>query len=50
MPLEAVDLINKLLALNPLDRIGYGPKGSGLDFEALKTHNFFNGINFAKIA
>ena len=46
MPHEAVDLIDKLLALNPLERLGYGPKGSGIDFEALKSHNFFKGLNF----
>lgn len=50
MPLDAVDLINKLLALNPRERLGYGPEGSDLDFKALKSHAFFKGINFESIA
>mmetsp|Transcript_18756 Transcript_18756/g.28807 ORF Transcript_18756/g.28807 Transcript_18756/m.28807 type:complete len:122 (+) Transcript_18756:1145-1510(+) len=49
MPLEAVDLVDKLLQLNPLHRLGVGEKGSGLDFEALKTHVFFKGLNFDRI-
>jgi 3-phosphoinositide dependent protein kinase-1 len=50
MPEEAVDLVDKLLQLNPLERLGGGPPGSKLDFEALKSHEFFKGINFARIA
>ena len=49
MPLESADLINKLLALNPKDRLGYGPIGSSNDFAALKNHSFFNDIDFDKI-
>jgi len=49
MPLEAVDLIDKLMHLNPLKRLGVGEKGSGLDFEALKSHEFFKGLNFKRI-
>ncbi len=49
MPVEAVDLIDKLLNLNPLKRLGYGPPGSGNDYDALKNHSFFKGVNFAKI-
>lgn len=49
MPIEAVDLINKLLTLNPLERLGYGEPGSDNDYQALKRHPFFKGVNFAKI-
>ena len=49
MPVEAVDLIDKLLNLNPLKRLGYGPPGSDNDYDALKNHSFFKGVNFAKI-
>lgn len=46
MPEDAIDLVDKLLQINPLERLGVGPKGSKNDFEALKSHNFFKGINF----
>ena len=49
MPVEAVDLIDKLLTLNPLERLGYGPPGSDNDYDALKNHSFFKGVDFAKI-
>jgi len=48
MPLEAVDLIDKLLQLNPLSRLG-GGTGPDLDFKALKGHQFFKGLNFDRI-
>ena len=50
MSLEAVDLIDKLLTINPLKRFGYGPEEEELDFTALKNHNFFKDVNFSKIA
>ena len=49
MPKEAVDLVNKLLQLDPTERLGYGTKDSNLDFNALKSHNFFDGLDFKKI-
>ena len=48
-PEHAVDLIEQLLQLNPLERLGYGLPGSGKDFDALKAHPFFNGINFQRL-
>ena len=43
---EVVDIIDKLLQLDPRHRLGAGPSGSELDFEALKSHPFFASINF----
>jgi hypothetical protein len=43
--MEAVDLINKLMQLNPLERLGFGPDG----FKKLKSHKFFESVNFEKI-
>jgi len=46
---EAADLIDRLLTLDPQNRIGSGPLGSENDFEALKAHPFFKGVNFKKL-
>lgn len=43
---ECVDVIDKLLQLDPRSRLGMGPKGSDFDFAALKSHPFFSAINF----
>ncbi len=43
---EAVDIIDRLLHLEPSERLGVGPEGSENDFEALKSHPYFKGINF----
>jgi hypothetical protein len=40
---QAVDLINKLLAMNCFDRIGYD------SFDELKAHPFFHGVDFEAI-
>ena len=37
---KAVDLIDRLLAMNPFERIGYG------NYDELKAHPFFEGIDF----
>lgn len=42
-------LILGLLTINPLERLGAGPKGSDNDMEALKNHPFFNGYDFKNI-
>ena len=49
MPLEAVDLTDRLLSLNPYERLGAGPPGSDNDYSALKNHKLFEGINFEKM-
>lgn len=43
---EAVDIIDRLLQLDYRERLGAGPFGSANDFEALKNHPYFKGINF----
>ena len=46
MPDDAVDIIYKLLQLNPLERLGCG----NTTYKDLKAHKFFKGINFERIA
>ena len=46
MPADAIDLIDKILHPNPVERLGYGSKQSKNDFSALKSHKFFQGIDF----
>ena len=46
LPEDAIDLIQALLKLNPLDRLGSGPAGSDLSMEKLKAHPFFEGLEF----
>ena len=43
---EAVDLIDKLMQLNPLKRLGAGTAEEGCDFAALKQHQFFKIPNY----
>ena len=50
MPSDAKDLISKMLKFNPMERIGAGREEDKLDFESLKSHSFFNGINFNSLA
>ncbi|KRX09452.1 Protein kinase-like domain [Pseudocohnilembus persalinus] len=49
IPPEAVDLIQKLLNLDPKQRLGAGKQGSVNDYRALKSHPFFKGINWEKL-
>jgi len=46
---ESVHLIRMLLKQEPLKRLGSGVPGSSKDFQALKSHSFFSGINFEEI-
>jgi len=50
MPIDAVDLVDKLLQLNPLKRLGAGKEGTDLDFKSLKAHPFFKNLNFDRIS
>lgn len=46
MEAEAKNLIDRMLDLNPVTRIGTGPPGSPNDYRAIKNHPFFNGVDF----
>lgn len=35
-----------MLKFEPFDRLGAGSDKVGLGYESLKSHKFFNGINF----
>ena len=46
---SAKDLIDKLLRVDPNERIGCGPAGSDNDIKAIKTHPFFKSIDFKNL-
>ena len=46
---EAKDLIDKLLQVNPIKRLGAGRPGTPNDLQALKSHAYFQGVNFAQL-
>ena len=46
---EAKDLIQKLLVRDPSQRLGAGIEGFGNDYNDLRRHPFFDGIDFDKI-
>ena len=44
---DAADLITRLLKVDPRERLGMGTAaGKMVDYEGLKAHPFFTGINF----
>jgi len=49
VPEDVKDLISKILITAPEKRLGAGIKGSDLDFQALKNHEFFRGIDFINL-
>jgi 3-phosphoinositide dependent protein kinase-1 len=44
-----VDLIDKLMLLNPEQRLGAGQSGCTNDYEHLKSHPFFKTINYKRL-
>lgn len=48
IPPDAMDLIKSLLLVDPTKRLGSGEQPEN-DFFALKSHNFFKGIDFTEI-
>jgi len=49
LPLQAANLIRALLVADPYKRIGSGEEGKCNDFESLKKHEFFKGVDFEKV-
>jgi hypothetical protein len=47
--MEVVDLCDKLMSINPFERLGAGEEGTEYDYQALKNHKLFEGLNFDKI-
>ena len=50
MPKDARDLVEKIMHINPLKRLGAGASGTPFGMDALKSHKFFEGINFEAIS
>ena len=46
LPEVVQDLIKRVLVENPEKRLGAGEKGGDYDFQSLKSHEFFWGIDF----
>ena len=46
MPADAVDLVDKILNPNPIERLGYETEDSKNGYNVLKSHQFFDGIDF----
>ena len=46
---ETKDIIDKLLQVNPIKRLGAGRPGSSNDLRALKSHAYFDGIDFSRL-
>lgn len=46
---EARDLIDRILKVDPSQRLGAGAPGSDNDYRALKGHPFFRFIDFATV-
>ena len=46
---DAADLIDKLLQVDPRNRLGSGPEDSFTNYQALKSHAFFKDIDFETI-
>ena len=49
IPIDAQDLIRKLLVVEPDQRLGAGTDESANGMAALKSHHFFTGINFSQL-
>ncbi len=49
LAVETIDFIDRLMQIDPFQRLGAGAPGSGNDYEKLKQPPFFKGINFKKL-
>jgi serine/threonine protein kinase len=46
---EAKNLIDRMLELNPINRLGCGRSGTPNDISAVLNHPFFEGIDFSSL-
>lgn len=46
---DVVDFITKCLRLDPKERIGYDPDTNFVNYTVIKSHPFFEGIDFEKL-
>jgi 3-phosphoinositide dependent protein kinase-1 len=46
---DVKDILQKMFVRKPEQRLGAGPKGSENDYEALKSHPLFKGIDFTRL-
>ena len=44
------DLVQQLLRIEPMERLGAGLEGSGRTFKELKLHPFFKGVEWDTIS
>ena len=49
LSVNAKDLIDKLLQVDPYQRLGASQPGSDNDYTALKKHPFFKGLDFSQL-
>ena len=49
MPPHAKDLIEQLLKIDPMQRLGAGAPGTSNDFKSLMAHPYFDGLDFSRI-
>lgn len=47
---QVKDLIMQLLKIEPMERLGAGPPGSGKSMEDLKNHEFFKNVDWKTIS
>mmetsp|Transcript_12375 Transcript_12375/g.12408 ORF Transcript_12375/g.12408 Transcript_12375/m.12408 type:complete len:125 (+) Transcript_12375:640-1014(+) len=49
MPDDGIDIVRRLLVVNPAERLGGGSLGSENDMNALKNHPFISGFDLNSI-
>lgn len=49
VPPHAKDLIEQLLKIDPMQRLGAGAPGTSNDFKSLMAHPYFDGLDFSRI-
>lgn len=49
MSAEGRSIVKQLMNLNPLKRLGMGPVSGQMDYQAVKIHSFFKGVDFSTL-